>query len=772
MFNPNMLLTENYKQQTSINNKVTVEESYFEMALKAVQEICNESFEQEKMFLATVLEAGDSEYLLNESFSTFVESIKKIIDKFLELIKSLAARFVTTMNSIVKSDKHLIKHKSDFDKFATEDEFKADIFKFTNIDNDTIPRTTAYAELVDFNLPPLVYGADDPLVADKLYSHINGAYETTKQGMNKWYDGFRARVLGEENLSYDAAEYKNKLFEFYHNNETSKKEETIDREFIINAYERFANYKKVLNDVSTIKRKLEAEYKNIRDNVKHANVDDDNMLSKLYPSKEDRTDDMDAVYKQDKKRMDTQINLIENLKVEKIKNMCSIHAMAFAAKLDAIKDCYKQDKTILYRGLKKIQKVHESTDMIPEVMSEASLCDELSYTYAYSNMLMNEATNQMKLIRCLEEADSLSMGIMPLQESVVDTIKATIQKIIATVRKIWAKFLGKVSEFVQSDKSWLDTNKSTILNQTWKDRTVELYIYDEAALTGDKFKVPQFAYNDFKEIALSENIESAFIKKYFGTTLNEQEGDIREQIINKLRTEEMVEKSISSIDKRDLFNFCINYENIANNLKKDILVIEKNQSVLNQELGKVENELQLKQKDENEAKQAEERAKSSGQSDEAKKAEADAQKAEKDAQNAQAEADKNKETPKNESAYLSLYEAVVTLNEAGPKIGKLSSDKPSVDNTATKGANINTGARDTGLNKDTAKAGAATQNTGNTENDINELNKLKQGAGTYFTCCSDIVMAKLTTCQRMYKDYMILLRAHVESYAGETTKKK
>ena len=768
MFNPNMLLTENYKQSSSINNKVTIEESYFEMALKGVQEICNESFEQEKIFLAAVLEAGDSEYLLNESFASFVESIKKIIDKFLELIKSLSARFVTNMNKIIKSDKYLTKHKSDFDKFTSDDEFNANVFKFTNIDNDSVPRATAYSELIEFNLPPLVYGKDDPLVADKLYAHINGIYDCSKKGMNKWYDGFRARVLGEEHNSYDAAEYKTKLFEFYRNNETSKKEETIDREWIINAYERFANYKKALDQVSTIKRKLEAEYKNIRDNVKHTKVDDDNMLSKLYPSKEDRTEELNAVYKEDKKRIDTQINLIENLKVEKIRNMCSIHSMAFAAKLDAIKDCYKQDKVVLYRALSKIQRVHEATEIIPEVVSETSLSNELSYTYAYSNMLMNEAHNQTKIIRCLEEADSLSMGIIPLQESMADTIKATVQKIIATVRKIWAKFLGKVSEFVQSDKSWLDANKSTILNQTWKDRTVELYIYDEVALTGDKFKVPQFKYDDFKEITLSENIESAFIKKYFGTSLDEKEGDIREQIINKLRTEDMVEKSISSIDKRDLFNFCINYENIANNLKKDILVIEKNQSILNQELGKIENELHIKQKDEQEAKKQQEKSQSSEQSAEVKKAEQEAKNAENAASNAQSEAEK----PKNESAYVSLYESVITLNEAGPKLGKLTSDKPAADNTTIKGANINTGARNTGLDSDTAKAGASTQNTGNTENDINELNKIKQGAGKYFSCCSDIVMAKLTICQKMYKDYMFLLRAHVESYAGETTKKK
>lgn len=38
----------------------------------------------------------------------------------------------------------------------------------------------------------------------------------------------------------------------------------------------------------------------------------------------------------------------------KVNEMCTIHTQAFTAKLEAAKDCFKQDKKILYKALNKI----------------------------------------------------------------------------------------------------------------------------------------------------------------------------------------------------------------------------------------------------------------------------------------------------------------------------------------------------------------------------------------------------------------------------------
>ena len=38
--------------------------------------------------------------------------------------------------------------------------------------------------------------------------------------------------------------------------------------------------------------------------------------------------------------------------------MCTIHSLAFSAKLDACKECYAQDKALLYKALKQINKTY------------------------------------------------------------------------------------------------------------------------------------------------------------------------------------------------------------------------------------------------------------------------------------------------------------------------------------------------------------------------------------------------------------------------------
>ena len=40
----------------------------------------------------------------------------------------------------------------------------------------------------------------------------------------------------------------------------------------------------------------------------------------------------------------------------KVNQMCQIHTQAFSAKLEAAKDCFKQDKQILNKAIQKILK--------------------------------------------------------------------------------------------------------------------------------------------------------------------------------------------------------------------------------------------------------------------------------------------------------------------------------------------------------------------------------------------------------------------------------
>ena len=54
------------------------------------------------------------------------------------------------------------------------------------------------------------------------------------------------------------------------------------------------------------------------------------------------------------------IDMYMKAKVTQVQQMSSIHTMAFSAKLQAAKDCFVQNKSILYKALSKI-KGHKAT---------------------------------------------------------------------------------------------------------------------------------------------------------------------------------------------------------------------------------------------------------------------------------------------------------------------------------------------------------------------------------------------------------------------------
>ena len=268
-----------------------------------------------------------------------------------------------------------------------------------------------------------------------------------------------------------------------------------------------------------------------------------------------------------------------------------------------------------------------------------------------------------------------------------------------------------------ADKSWLDNNKKIILNRPWKEMDVEMYSYDEDALTGDKFKIPAFNYDTFVEIAKSDSVTNAYISKYFPSL--KQDEEIRSQIIDAIRGEETKEFKTTSlpIDKEKMYKFCINYEAISKNLNKDITVIEKAESIIKQEIGKVEAELNRSKKDQENVNNTSNNQQMSQQ----------AQKAQQDADKAQQDADKSQQQAQQESTLFStLYEStVMLLNEDGLKIKPVKTEKntdggTTGGDTAIKGANINTGARDNSVNKDDVNNSIKSDSSNDTDSRIEE----------------------------------------------------
>lgn len=361
--------------------------SYFTEALKGISEIEQNNLAITQEFYKGILEAGDNPVLIVEASNGLIDGIKNIIDKFIALIKKIVAKFSTTLHKLVKSDKYLVKNKKKFEKFGSEHEFDMDIYTYTHIDTDTFPNTSAY------NL----YKSGD---FSGVKNFTNGVeytaaiYDDFVANLPQWYEKFRGVVLTDSGYTgdsisnatpYTSGEYADELRKKYRNNESSKTKTTITSVEVNQALTRFEGYKKTLEHVQKLQRDLEREYTAIKkdiSNITAAYSDNDiksaagnyevNFDVKKSGNKDTDTQKLvvsDYNDEAKKKQMDSALTKFIKAKATQVDQMCTIHSMAFTAKLDAIKEAYAQDKKVLYAALKKINKTyykHESAIMEQE----------------------------------------------------------------------------------------------------------------------------------------------------------------------------------------------------------------------------------------------------------------------------------------------------------------------------------------------------------------------------------------------------------------------
>lgn len=368
IFSSSMLLSENYTEPTKVET-ISTNHSLLEESYRFLTELNNEMMNAKKAYSKSVLEA-DTTFALNESFGGFVERAKEIINKFLEFIKKIFKKFVIMINKIIKSDKYIRNHKDDIHKF--QGTFSMEVFKYTFIEDDSFPNIKAYDTWKNISGNKFE-SKSGTATSEKLYDHINGILTTNKDDMEDWYNTFRGTVLNTSSLT--ASEYREELFEKFRNGESKKSKEDIDYTMVHDSLTRFLKYDDTIRHIEKLKKDLEKQYKEIKNELKDLESgfetftkDGSNAFVKniqgLYS---DNLSTAKSAYtgadQKDKDKIDNVAKLIINLKIDQIQNMCTIHTLAFSSKLDACKECYKQDKAILYKALSQTtKKIKESTD--------------------------------------------------------------------------------------------------------------------------------------------------------------------------------------------------------------------------------------------------------------------------------------------------------------------------------------------------------------------------------------------------------------------------
>ena len=359
MFELNDMFISN-KSETKANvleSGSTIVTSCFIETLEEFTKFRQEYIDCRKALYKSILEQGntsDSE-VLNESFSDFYDKVKEIIGKIIKFLKSLVERFITALHKIVMSEKYLLKHEKDFNLFDSRDEFEYDGYIFTI--SSAIPVCNIVSEFeggfpqIDMSQLSNNNVSANTAYLDNLYSGLTSATDS-----DDIYDIIRGKVLGLDAPIYKE-DFASELFKIYRNGEDEKASITITSSDLVQGIGFLKSYSKTTTEIKRQQGNIEREYKSLEDFMKRiinkteTDATDIVKLTMVNPTDKQTKGN----YNVSKDTMAT-LDMFINAKVNQIMEVSSIHSLAFSAKLDAIKDEYRQTKSILYKALSKIEK--------------------------------------------------------------------------------------------------------------------------------------------------------------------------------------------------------------------------------------------------------------------------------------------------------------------------------------------------------------------------------------------------------------------------------
>ncbi len=376
---------------TELKNQSFVQEGY-----DFILEIGRDYMNAEKTFYTEVLGSYGDDEIITESFDGFFNKIKDIIRKFIEWIKKIFKEFVVKINSLFSSEKYIKKNQKLLNKFESQDEFEFNGYEFTYIESGNVPQANAceiFNSVSNFNngITQSLTGnkgvnwnnykttvnninvEDDTnsTIRDNITTMLNNNLDTMTDELNDHddlLDMFRASVINKTNDKIDSSDFPNELFMIFRNGEDTPSDITIDSTYVMEAYRRFDKYKDVAKAIEKNQKAIIKDYEAL-----------EKYLDKFIKlNKEGKSQKISSDLSSSNDFVSRQINYIggnelNDLQVfntstyDKLRNyykkwstivnqMCTIHTQAFTAKLEAAKDCFKQDKKILYKALQQIVK--------------------------------------------------------------------------------------------------------------------------------------------------------------------------------------------------------------------------------------------------------------------------------------------------------------------------------------------------------------------------------------------------------------------------------
>ena len=364
--------------------------SFFVEACQFCEKTDLEMYNLNTSLYRNICESAGNDIVVQEAFEGFWDGFKTIIKKIVDFLHALINKFWTGINMILSRESFIRDHEKDLRKFNENHKFTMSIFNFT-MDNN-IPVSTAIYDStnllkVDFLGQKSDYSTNDSTLKDFVSTHytataasgatpasisfkdkagtgtpytaseierdLNTQYSKFKDTLNEgdFYDKIRGMFLDKKGTRVDSVDYSKELFEAFRDGQSKKEDHEFESMDIDDAYDRFKRYKDLKKTVTKQRSEAEKEYKRVEKEI-------EKMITKAKDGKvtlHGFSDDFDEVEFNTgnasvANKLDVYLKAISSM----VHEVGNLHSIAFGARLDAYKDCFKQDKQILYSALYRI----------------------------------------------------------------------------------------------------------------------------------------------------------------------------------------------------------------------------------------------------------------------------------------------------------------------------------------------------------------------------------------------------------------------------------
>lgn len=343
----------------------------------------------------------------------------------------------------------------------------------------------------------------------------------------------------------------------------------------------------------------------------------------------------------------------------------------------------------------------------------------------YEMFLVENAIEQAELEKYINECIMISnntntiSNIETLNENFSDKVKESFAKILSSIGAIWKKFLETTNNLIKNDEAYLNKYKDIILKKKPVDATYNMYDYNNKSKGGVSllYNTPLPSLNVDNIQPVSDKDEYIKNTREFSifTQGYKPPYDLNELAKIKYRGgSQQVQIKSSELNMTDIYNYCKDYSKIKDLLNKDITTIKATADKAIKLINDMSKDTQNN---------------TSGSTNESFNIENLLSK------------------PKY---YSSVYESYIT-EEENPN-----NNSNNNQNKLGNGARI----EDEKVKQEKQK------------NDELEKKKeaLRNVVGYYLSACGNVLGAKQTIAQEIYKAYMSIIKAHVRDYAKSNGK--